>query len=161
MQKQLFFCIGKNVVDRSDIYQSILDEGHKAGNHTYSHLNGWKTSNESYFQNILNAAKYIDSNLFRPPYGRITRWQVQSLQRLEEKSLSYDYFKIIMWSLLSGDFDTSLSPYRCAQNVILSAKPGSIIVFHDSAKAWDRMSYALPKVLEYFSKEEYSFKSLA
>ena len=145
------------------IYKRILDEGHNVGNHTFNHLNGWKTANEKYFENIFEAAKYIDSNLFRPPYGRITKFQIGLLQgeRLSSKQeRQAGLFKIIMWSVISADFDKKLSPEKCLQYVILNSKPGGIIVFHDSTKAWDRMSYALPKVLEHFSKEGYQFHSI-
>jgi len=156
--KATFFCIGKNVVQHTDIYKRILDEGHKAGNHTFNHLNGWKVSNEKYLENIFEAAKHIDSNLFRPPYGRITRFQIKLLQ--EKSTTSSASFKIIMWSVLSGDFDPQLSPRKCLEHVLLHSKPGSIIVFHDSTKAWEKMSFALPKVLEHFSKEGFSFAAL-
>jgi len=166
--KATFFCIGKNVVEHTAIYKRIIDEGHSVGNHTFNHLNGWKTSNEKYFENIFEAAKYIDSNLFRPPYGRINKFQVSLLEgrRCEKRNVKGETpndnsaFKIIMWSVLSGDFDSDLSPEKCLQHVILNSTPGSIIVFHDSTKAWDRMSFALPKVLEHFSKQGYQFHSL-
>lgn len=158
--KATFFCIGKNVVDQTALYKRILDEGHKTGNHTFNHLNGWKTSNEKFFENIFEAAKYIDSDLFRPPYGRISKFQIKLLQESKENNYPSRAFKIIMWSVLSGDFDLNLSPEKCLQYVLLNAKPGSIVVFHDSTKAWDRMSFALPKVLEHFSKEGYQFRSL-
>lgn len=159
--KATFFCIGKNVVDHTDIYKRIIDEGHKVGNHTFNHLNGWKVSNEKYLENIFEAAKYIDSNLFRPPYGRISKFQIKLLQREKKDVESYDRsFKIIMWSVLSGDFDLKLSPEKCFENVLLNSKPGSIIVFHDSTKAWEKMNYALPKVLEHFSKLGYAFEAL-
>lgn len=168
--KATFFCIGKNVAASGEMYQRIIEEGHTTGNHTFNHLNGWKTDNKTYFQNILDASKYINSNLFRPPYGRITKFQASVLQRVngqrsmvnKEPSLTIHHspFTIIMWTILSGDFDETISPQRCLQNVILNSKPGNIIVFHDSTKAWNRMSFALPKILEHFSKEGYSFKSL-
>ena len=163
--KATFFCIGKNVVEYIDVYKRILDEGHKVGNHTFNHLNGWKVSNEKYFENIFEAAKYIDSDLFRPPYGRITRFQASLLTdtkyAVRNMNDSNFRFKIIMWSVLSGDFDPKISPQRCSENVILNGKPGNIIVFHDSTKALDKMSFALPKVLEHFSKQGYSFKALS
>ena len=162
--KATFFCIGKNVVEQPDIYQRILEEGHRVGNHTFNHLNGWKTDDKTYLDNIFEAAKYIDSNLFRPPYGRITKFQQKILCADVEKTSNLknrtSNFQIIMWTILSGDFDIKLSPQRCMQNVILCSKPGDIIVFHDSTKAWDRMSYALPKVLAHFSREGYRFEFL-
>jgi len=158
--KATFFCIGKNVAEHPGIYRRIIEEGHRVGNHTYNHLNGWKTKDEIYFQNVFEAAKYIDSDLFRPPYGRISKFQIKLLQESKENNYHSTEFKIIMWSVLSGDFDLNLSPEKCLQYVLLNAKPGSIIVFHDSTKAWDRMSFALPKVLEHFSKEGYKFHTL-
>ena len=159
--KATFFCIGKNVAEHPGIYRRIIEEGHRAGNHTYNHLNGWKTKDEIYFQNVFEAAKYIDSDLFRPPYGRVTKFQAAVLQQSGKvPAIGKQAFKIIMWSLLSGDFDTKLSPAGCLQNIILHAKPGYIIVFHDSTKAWERMSYTLPQVLEYFNSKGYRFLPL-
>lgn len=163
--KGTFFCIGKNVVEHTTIYKRIIEEGHSVGNHTFNHLNGWKTANEKYFADIFEASKYIDSDLFRPPYGRINKFQVSLLERRKDKvqmpnENDSSAFKIIMWSVLSGDFDIALSPEKCLQHVVLNSGPGSIIVFHDSTKAWDRMSYALPKVLEHFSKQGYRFHAL-
>jgi peptidoglycan/xylan/chitin deacetylase (PgdA/CDA1 family) len=163
--KATFFCIGKNVAAQTEVYHRILDEGHGVGNHTFNHLNGWKTNSKTYIQNIFEAAKYIDSALFRPPYGRITRFQASMLTNIKDKVRNMNdlnfRFKIIMWSILSGDFDPKISPQHCLENVILNAKSGNIIVFHDSPKAWDKMSFALPKVLEHFSKQGYSFKALS
>jgi peptidoglycan-N-acetylglucosamine deacetylase len=139
--KASFFCIGKNVAAHPAIYQRILEEGHAVGNHTYHHMNGWKVKNEEYYDDITKASELIDSNLFRPPYGRIRFSQVNHLK----KNLQ---IKPVMWTLLSGDFDQSLSLAKCAQNVIRNMRPGSIIVFHDSAKAFDKIKYALPQVLE-------------
>lgn len=167
--KATFFCIGKNVVELPELYRQILDAGHAVGNHTFNHLNGWKTKDKAYIDNIFEARKYIDSQLFRPPYGRITRFQMKLLQLKDNNGVQETAagftpatanFKIIMWDILSGDFDITLSPQKCLQNVVLHAKPGSIIVFHDSAKAWDRLQYALPKVLEHFTAAGYSFKAL-
>jgi len=154
--KATFFCIGKNVVACPDIYARVLDEGHATGNHTHNHVNGWKTSSEAYLQNTMEAAKYINSRLFRPPYGRATPFQASLLRQNPGPQ-----FSIIMWDVLSGDFDTSLAAETCLQNVILHATAGSIIVFHDSAKAYERMSYALPSLLEYYSKKGYIFKALS
>ena len=151
--KATFFCIGKNVKAYPWIYQRVLDEGHAVGNHTFDHLNGWKTKNDLYINNIAEAAKYIDSNLFRPPYGKISRFvSKQVLKKLR--------YKIIMWSVLSADFDENLSPCKCAGYVLLNAKPGSIIVFHDSTKAWKRMSYALPETLDHFAANGFCFKPI-
>jgi len=152
--KATFFCIGKNVKAHPKIYQRILDEGHAVGNHTFNHLNGWKTKNSLYVNDIAEASNYIDSTLFRPPYGRISPFVAKMLRT----KLGY---KIIMWQVLSGDFDERLSPEKCARNVLQFAKPGSIIVFHDSTKAWMRMSLALPEVLRYFSRKNFVFKKMS
>lgn len=149
-----FFCIGKNVVEHPDIYQQILEAGHSTGNHTHNHVNGWKTSTDKYIENILEAGKYISSPLFRPPYGRITPFQVKQLKRTVPGT------KIIMWDVLSADFDQEIDGEACVQNVVFKMKPGSIVVFHDSTKAWDRMSYALPRVLEYCKKQGYNMAAI-
>jgi peptidoglycan-N-acetylglucosamine deacetylase len=154
-----FFCIGKNVAAHTSIYRSIIDAGHRVGNHTFNHLNGWKVSDESYVQNILEAGKYIDSNLFRPPYGRITRFQVKLLSGIRNSPVNKN-FRIIMWDVLSGDFDQRIAGDVCGQRVIKNAQPGSIVVFHDSEKAFPRLKEALPKTLDYFSKKGYRFEAL-
>ena len=158
--KATFFCIGKNVVAHPDIYQRILQEGHRTGNHTFHHLNGWKTPNDQYFKDIIDTTKYVDSPLFRPPYGRITQFQVKLLSGIETYKNSDHRFTIVMWDVLSGDFDTKLTSDKCALNVIGSAKPGSIVVFHDSEKAFPRMSESLPVVLRYFSERGFRFEGI-
>lgn len=150
-----FFCIGKNVTAHPAIYERIIAEGHNVGNHTHNHLNGWKTGDADYIDDIQKASGYIDSTLFRPPYGRIKQSQIKSLQDSTSPP-----FSIYMWSILSGDFDTKITPLHCTDNVLKNIQPGHIIVFHDSEKAWDRMSYALPKVLEYCSSKNWLIKSL-
>lgn len=151
--KATFFCLGKNVKNYPEIYKRILNEGHTTGNHTFDHLNGWKTKNSLYVSNVEEAATYIDTKLFRPPYGKISPFVSKILRNQFQ-------YKIIMWNILSGDFDEKLSPEKCMQNVLLNAKPGSIIVFHDSAKAWGRMSFALPKILKHFTAQGFFFKTL-
>jgi peptidoglycan-N-acetylglucosamine deacetylase len=151
--KATFFCLGKNVKTYPKIYERMLDEGHAPGNHTFNHLDGWKTKNSTYTDDIAEAAKYIDSKLFRPPYGKISPLVAKLLRN------KFNY-KIIMWHILSGDFDVKISPQKCLENVLLNAAQGSIIVFHDSTKAFERMQFALPKVLKYFTDKGYSFKSL-
>jgi len=152
--KATFFCIGKNVKEYFDIYKQIISDGHKPGNHTFNHLNGWKTDDKKYLEDIEKAANIIDSGFFRPPYGRITKFQLKALQG-EKFNL-----KTVMWDVLSGDFDVKISPENCYLNVINNAKPGSIIVFHDSVKAFPRLEYALPKVLDFFSEKGFQFKIL-
>jgi peptidoglycan/xylan/chitin deacetylase (PgdA/CDA1 family) len=153
--KASFFCIGKNVAEHPSIYQRIINEGHSVGNHTYHHTNGWKVNDETYLKDIADASNLIQSNLFRPPYGRIKKSQVKKLQNPDSRLQT-----IVMWDVLSGDFDTDLTGETCLGYVLYHTKPGSIIVFHDSEKAWDRMKFALPKVLEHFSREGYECKAL-
>lgn len=154
--KATFFCLGKNVVAFPNVYKRILEEGHSVGNHTHNHLNGWKTKNRAYFEDIIKASRYIDSPLFRPPYGRIRPSQSKKLSSVLKKQNT----KVVMWDVLSGDFDLNISPEYCAANVLRTSRPGSIIVFHDSSKAFPRVKYALPKTLQYFGEQGYSFRSL-
>jgi peptidoglycan-N-acetylglucosamine deacetylase len=151
--KATFFCIGKNVAEYPFIYEQIIDEGHRPGNHTYNHLNGWKTSDENYINNAVMAKKLIDSNLFRPPYGRATKFQLKLLR--SQYGLSP-----IMWTVLSGDFDTSLSKKKCLQHVMNKTNSGSIVVFHDSEKAYEKVQYVLPKMLSHFSEQGYQFEGI-
>ena len=152
--KATFFCVGNNVDKHPDIYEHMLNAGHAAGNHTQNHLNGWHTANKKYLGNILQASRQIISQGFRPPYGKITLTQVRILHR------KWPGLKIFMWDVLSGDFDTAITPQQCAQNVIDNIEPGSIVVFHDSAKAWERMSYALPLVLDYCKQKNWQLAAL-
>lgn len=156
--KASFFCIGKNVRQHPQIYQRILAEGHAVGNHTENHLNGWETNDGDYLNNIAQAATQIKTSLFRPPYGRIKKSQASLLQSGAIAAMPQP--EIIMWDVLSGDFDLGLRPESCFNNVLKATKSGSIVVFHDSAKAWERMSFTLPKMIEYFSKAGYDFKAL-
>lgn len=152
--KATFFCIGKNVVLHPDVYRQILSGGHTVANHTYDHCNGWHTTPEAYLKNIQKAAEYIESHSFRPPYGRIKISEVKKMQQMNMP------WKIYMWDVLSADFDTQITPEKCLDNVITHIEPGSIVVFHDSDKAWERMSYALPKVLEYCVQKNWEIKAL-
>ncbi len=152
--KASFFCIGKNVQAYPEVYKRIIEEGHSVGNHSFSHLNGWNTDDAIYLDDIVAAKEYIHSNLYRPPYGRIKRSQ---LKQLAAPVLE---LKTIMWTVLSGDFDTGISPEKCLQNVLTRTEPGAIIVFHDSEKAAERMRYALKGTLEYFSKKGYFFERI-
>ena len=149
--KATFFCIGKNVANQTDVYQRIIREGHAVGNHTFDHLNGWKTSDEKYLQNISEAQQIIHSNLFRPPYGRITKFQIRQLSARAFK------LKTIMWSVLSGDFDPDLPIEECYLNVASNSKAGSIIVFHDSLKAFEKLKIVLPGILKHFTSGGYKF----
>lgn len=149
-----FFCIGKNVMEHPDLYARLLSEGHVTANHTFNHLNGWQVSDEDYFQDIIAARKYIDSSLFRPPYGRITRFQAKHLLK------SGLQLKVVMWDVVSGDFDTTITPEACSANVVRNAGPGSIVVFHDSEKAFPNLRAALPATLEHFSVMGYRFEAI-
>ena len=158
--KATFFCIGKNIRNQSEISRKIISEGHAIGNHTQNHLDGWKTANEEYLKNVLTCENVIselgqkvgNSKLFRPPYGKIKNSQARHLLK--------NGCKIIMWDVLSGDFDTSISKEKCLQNVLKNTRKGSIIVFHDSVKAAEKIKYALPKVLKTFSDKGFSFSKI-
>ena len=138
--KASFFCIGDRVKRFPGIYQRIVDEGHAIGNHTFHHLNGWKTNDADYLTNITEAALCIDSRLFRPPYGRIKGSQARAIVAKG--------FKTIMWTVLSGDYDAKLNPAQCANRVLENIEPGFIFLFHDAEKAEKNMLFALEKLLE-------------
>lgn len=164
--KATFFCIGDNIVKHPEVYANVLNDGHAVGNHTFNHLKGWKTDDETYIKNTLMCQQLTRTNLFRPPYGRIKKSQVRSLKSLvlnqsDSKLPTPDCgLQIVMWDVLSGDFDINLSPEKCYQNVIKHTENGSIVVFHDSLKAFDRLEYALPRALKYFSDKGFTFSSL-
>ncbi|MFN3341266.1 MAG: polysaccharide deacetylase family protein, partial [Flavobacteriales bacterium] len=143
--------IGENVRKHPEIYRQILKEGHRTGNHTQHHINGWKTSKINYLRQSLLCSQYVQSDLFRPPYGRISRTQAKALK---------SRFRIIMWDVLSMDYDKTISREKCLVNVVKNAGPGSIIVFHDSLKAADKMLYALPAMLDHFSKKGFLFNAI-
>lgn len=149
--KASFFCIGDNVTVFPELYRRYTDEGHAVGNHTQSHINGWKTKDEEYLMDIKLAGQYIKSNLFRPPYGRISRSQIRLLHQNNPQQ------KIVMWNILAGDWVTELSPEKCYRRIKRRITAGDIIVLHESDKAWERMSYCLPRLLEDFSTSGYSF----
>ena len=151
--KATFFCLGKNVKEHPEIYARILSEGHAVGNHTFNHLNGLKTKRNIYIDDIKLAAQYINSKLFRPPYGRISIKTANILR----KDFGY---RIVMWEVLSGDFDQNILPEKVLKNVISKTKAGSIIVFHDSAKAFTALSFALPEVLKLFTEKGFVFKTI-
>ncbi len=165
--KATFFCIGDNIVKYPEVFERVKTAGHAIGNHTFNHLKGWKTDDETYLENTLKCQELMQSNLFRPPYGRIKKSQIRSLKS-QVQSPDYEsqpqtensQLQIVMWDLLSGDFDTKLSPEKCYQNVIKHTENGSIIVFHDSLKAFDRLEYALPRVLAHFTEKGFTFATL-
>ncbi|UKM65317.2 polysaccharide deacetylase family protein [Flavobacteriaceae bacterium GSB9] len=163
--KATFFCIGNNVEKHPKILKGIIEQGHSVGNHTQNHLKGWNSKTDAYIAEVDEAQKIIDlqkplivnhqpstKKLFRPPYGKIKPKQGQKL-------IDAGY-KIIMWDVISFDWDTNITPEACLDNVIYKATEGSIVVFHDSVKASKNMQFALPKVLDFFSQKGYSFKSL-
>lgn len=146
-----FFCLGRNVDKYPELYRQILSAGHSVGNHSYSHLKGFRSSIRRYMDDINLASDMIDSKLFRPPYGRIFPGQVKAVLQ------QYD---IIMWDVLSIDYNSGLSGQRVLQNVTRHVKPGSIIVFHDSDKAAGNLYYALPRTLEFLQAEGYNMLSI-
>ena len=149
--KASFFCIGNNVHQHPKIYQQILKEGHAVGNHTYHHLNGWKTAEKKYLEDVTQAAALIETNLFRPPYGRIKFKQAKQIST----ALNHNNAKVIMWDVLSADFDQNITKEECLQNVLDNFSEGSIVVFHDSEKAFPHLQFVLPKVLAHLKQEGY------
>ncbi len=149
--KATFFCVGENIKKHPEIFKRLLDEGHVVGNHTYNHLRGWNTENKEYFDNINRCQELTETNLFRPPYGRARKSQM--------KELAKD-FKIVMWDVLTGDYDQEITPHECYKNCIDKTRNGSIIVFHDNIKAINNVKYALPKSIDYLIEQGYQFKTL-
>ena len=152
--KATFFCIGDNVRKHPDIFEEVKNAGHTIGNHTFNHLKGWKTDDQMYMDNFLQADELIGSNLFRPPYGRIKRSQARLLKAVKPD------LQIVMWNVLSADFELNLKPEKCLDNVIKNTRPGDIVLFHDSLKAQARVEYALPRALEYWSGLGFEFRQL-
>lgn len=150
--KATFFCVGANVEKNQPIYQQILAEGHEVGNHTFNHLNAWTTKQQAYLENVKACKQQVSSKLFRPPYGRLKWGQAKALQR---------QYKIVLWEILAGDFDAAISGEQCWQNVCKNASDGSIIVLHDSQKSWERLSYVLPKLLDYYHNKGFTFEALS
>lgn len=151
--KGTFFCIGDNLQKHPDIFAKLIAGGHSIGNHTFNHLKGWNTEDEVYWENVAQCrdALPIQTNLFRPPYGRIKLSQAKPLLK--------DYH-IVMWDVLTGDFEKYLSPERCLEKTLQHTRSGSIVVLHDSLKAWRNMSYVLPRMLDYYSNLGYRFEAL-
>ena len=165
--KATFFCIGNNIEKHPEMFQTIINEGHTIGNHTYNHLKGWKHKAKDYINDVALTQSLIDSTfinlevanqkssispLFRPPYGKFKSKQSKQLQELG--------YKIVLWDVLSYDWDSSVTEETCLKNVTSAAEEGSIIVFHDSVKASRNLKYVLPKVLEYYSERGFEFKSI-
>lgn len=150
--KGSFFLIGRNVKSHPEIVERIFAKGHRIGNHTQNHMNGWKNTKKDYLMEVDSCAELLDSNLFRPPYGRIKKAQAKAI-----KALGYD---IIMWDVLSGDFDLKRSAGDCIKTVCKDVENGSILVFHDSNKAWPRLKECLPQILEFLKEEGYKMEKL-
>lgn len=156
--KATFFCIGNNIEKYPDTFKNIIDKGHSVGNHTFNHKNGWTTKTEEYLKNVRRCATEIHNRqhaphmLFRPPYGKIKKYQSKKLRQLG--------YKIIMWDVLSADFDTSITPEKCLENVLKNVCSGSIIVFHDSQKAFKNLEYTLPKALKFWSENGFVFDTI-
>jgi len=154
-----FFCLGKNVAKYPEIFSKIVNQGHAIGNHTYNHINGLKHATDKYIADVISSEKTIfkigniKSTLFRPPYGKFRISQSKKIRKIG--------YKIVMWDVLSADFDASISNIDCLLNVVKNTENGSIIVFHDSKKASEKLKYALPKVLEYYAQKGYSFKKIS
>jgi len=146
-----FFCVGENVTNNPTIYERILQENHAVGNHTYNHVNGWETALPDYLENIKQCAAHVDTKLFRPPYGRI---------RKNQQAVVSENYTIIMWDVLSKDYDAQTSPEQCLENTCNHVRNGSIIVFHDSLKAKENMQFALPRFIDYAKKEGFEFEKL-
>ena len=149
--RSTFFCLGKNIKRFPDIFNRIKSEGHVIGNHTFNHADGWKTGLKSYLKEIDQCDQLTHSGLFRPPYGK--------LPLMIGKHLNEDYL-IIMWDVLSGDYDPNTSKRKCLDNVLKFTRPGSIVVFHDSRKAQEKVLYTLPAMLKHFGELGYSFEGI-
>lgn len=155
--KATFFCIGNNIEKHPAIFNRIISEKHAIGNHTYNHLKGWKTSSNQYLKNIdtcktviqLSTINYQHTLIFRPPYGKIKLSQSISLRKKG--------YKIIMWDVLTRDYDTSVSKEKCLENATKNTTSGSIIVFHDSTKAYPNLEYTLPKTIQLLKEKGFVF----
>lgn len=150
--KATFFCIGNNIESHPEIFERVLAEGHAIGNHTFNHLNGWQQQNEKYLENVTACAEAINrrtvpTRLFRPPYGKVKRSQAKTLKKLG--------YEIVMWDILSADFDHRITPQQCLDNVIKNIQSGSVVIFHDSVKGFRNLEYVLPKTLEFLKENGY------
>lgn len=154
--KATFFCIGDNIKKHPEVFHQIIEKGHRVGNHTYHHINGWKHTTTTYINNCHKTELLLPNSektkIFRPPYGKIKREQAKILRKKG--------YKIIMWEVLSGDFDTSISADQCIKNVLGTVNKGSIVVFHDSKKAFPRLQEALPIILKELHQKGYVFKTI-
>ncbi len=151
-----FFCVGENIHKHPKVAEAILEEGHTIGNHTYNHIKGWGTPNQHYVDNISKCQSAINAigesgKLFRPPYGRIGPNQIRQIR---------DTYEIVMWDVLTGDYNASLSSQEILRSIIKATRPGSIVLFHDSVKAYPRMKEVLPAYMSYFLAQGYSFERL-
>ncbi|MES2265453.1 MAG: polysaccharide deacetylase family protein [Bacteroidota bacterium] len=153
--KATFFCIGDNVRKHPDVFADVKNAGHAIGNHTYNHLKGWATDSQTYLENFKKANEVLNTPLFRPPYGRIKREQIKLLKQARPD------LQIIMWDVLCGDFDMALKKEDALKNVLNNVKDGSIVLFHDSVKAFHKLEYVLPMAMEHWSKEGYTFAALS
>ncbi len=153
--KATFFCVGENVSQNPDLYARLVENGHSWGNHTHNHLNGWKTANDTYLENISKCQQLLmlghQKPMFRPPYSRIKRSQIRLLK---------GEYRIVMWDLLTGDFDRTFPPQKCLENSIRLTRPGSIVIFHDSQKSWQNLEFVLPRYLDHFKKQGFQFPAL-
>lgn len=150
--KATFFCLGKNVLQHPSIFERIIAEGHAVGNHSHHHLNGWKSTDEEYLDDVVAASRWIPSNLFRPPYGRLKSSQARRLQAAG--------FKVVMWSVLSADYNKKISKEKCAVRVSKHIEPGAIVLFHDSEKAANNMLHALEMLLKNATEQGFRFEAM-
>ena len=146
--KATFFCVGENVQKHPDTFAQVMSRGHKVGNHTFNHLKGFSVTDEEYYGNIDKAAELIDSKLFRPPYGRVTGKQMKKLR---------DRYAIIMWDVITHDYNKSLSPETIMRTIKRYSRNGSLVVFHDSIKAKENVLVVLPLAIEYWKSKGYTF----
>jgi peptidoglycan/xylan/chitin deacetylase (PgdA/CDA1 family) len=148
--KAIFFCVGENVQRYPEMYARILAEGHLTGNHTHNHLNGWNSDSRVYLKNLVSCSHLVHTSFFRPPYGRLKKSQAERIRK---------HFTIVMWDVLSGDFDHATTPEKCLDNTLKYSREGSVVVFHDSVKARENLVYVLPRYLEEMKRSGYRFET--